>query len=105
MPDLSVVIVSYNTAGLLRQCLDTLQSAAAVADLATEVIVVDNGSTDDSVAMLRACHPEVALIECATNWGFAGANNLGLARAQAPAVLLLNSDAFVTAAALARCLD
>jgi GT2 family glycosyltransferase len=96
MADLSVAIVSYNTRDLLRQCLDSL--LAATAGLQVEVIVVDNGSTDGSQAMLAGYCPAVTLIENGANLGFAAANNMALAHAAAPVTLLLNSDAFVTTA-------
>ncbi|HEX5167412.1 MAG TPA: glycosyltransferase family 2 protein [Thermomicrobiales bacterium] len=96
MAELSVAIVSYNTRDLLRRCLDSL--LAATAGLQVEAIVVDNGSTDGSQAMLAGYSPAVTLIENGANLGFAAANNVALAHATAPATLLLNSDAFVTTA-------
>ncbi len=102
MPELSVVIVSYNTRELLARCLDALQTAATGAGLAVETIVVDNGSLDGSRDLVRERYPTATLIASPANLGFAGANNVGLARTQAPAVLLLNSDAFITAEALRR---
>jgi GT2 family glycosyltransferase len=98
MPDLSVIIVSYNTRAILARCLSEL--TAAVAGLDVEIIVVDNGSTDGSVE-LAAAWPGVTPIVNYDNAGFAAANNQGLAAAQAPFALLLNSDAFIGAAALA----
>ena len=98
MPDLSVIIVSYNTRDILRRCLDALADAGA--ELTLQVIVVDNGSSDGSVEHV-ASRLELTLIANTHNAGFAAANNQGLAVAQAPVALLLNSDAFVDRAALA----
>ncbi|HOX25298.1 MAG TPA: glycosyltransferase family 2 protein [Candidatus Krumholzibacteria bacterium] len=89
-PDLSIVIVSWNTRDLLRDCLASLP--AATAGLALEVIVVDNASGDGSAAMVRAEFPSVALIEAGGNLGFARANNLALPVTRGRAILLLNPD-------------
>jgi GT2 family glycosyltransferase len=103
MADLSVIILSYNTRDLLARCLAALYSAAG--DLALEVIVVDNGSIDDSVALVRRDFPATTVIANEVNAGFAAANNQGIALATAPVVLLLNSDAFVTEQSLRRCMN
>lgn len=97
-PDLSVIIVNWNTRDLLRRCLDSL--AADAGGLKLQVIVVDNGSRDDSQSMLHAEYPDVLLIENALNAGFARANNQGAAVATARLLLLLNSDAAVLPGAL-----
>ena len=77
--DLAVVIVNYNVAALLRRCLETLFASQGAFSLA--VIVVDNHSADESVAMLRQEFPQVQLIANATNRGYAEANNQGLRQA------------------------
>lgn len=100
MPDLSVVIVSYNTRAVLGDCLASLFDAARAASLSTEVIVVDNASSDGSADFVAAEYPAARLVRNARNLGFAAANNQGLARARAPFCLLLNSDAFIGTAAL-----
>jgi GT2 family glycosyltransferase len=89
--DISVVILSYNTCDLLRACLRSVLAHAG--DLAVETIVVDNASTDDSVAMVRAEFPGVRLIRSTTNLGFAGGNNRAFHACTGRFVLLLNSDA------------
>ncbi len=96
MPDVSVVIVSRDVRELLRACL---VSIAAHAGMMTEVIVVDNGSSDGTPAMVRAEFPYVAVIEAA-NEGFARGNNCGIRRARGRAVLLLNPDTELTPGAL-----
>lgn len=88
--DLSVIIVSFNTMGLLRSCLQSVLDS--VKDISSEVFVVDNASHDGSPEMVRRDFPEVRLIENATNTGFAKANNLALLEATGRYILLLNSD-------------
>jgi GT2 family glycosyltransferase len=96
--DLSVVIVSWNVASLLRECIRSVVSDSA--DLSLQVIVVDNASADESVAMLRREFPWVRLIANTTNLGYARASNQGLRLATASRVLLLNPDTIVTRGAL-----
>jgi GT2 family glycosyltransferase len=98
MPELSAVILSYNTRALLQECIETLLRAATGLDL--ELIVVDNGSTDGSRSFLESLGGGIRLILSDDNLGFAGGNNAGMGIATAPVVLLLNSDAFVTAETL-----
>jgi len=92
-PDLSVVIVSWNTVDMLHECLRTVEAGAA--GLAVETIVVDNGSADGSADMVAARFPAVRLIRNAENVGFAAANNQGFNRARGEFILLLNSDTLV----------
>lgn len=98
MADLTVVIVSWNSRELLQSCLESLRES--VDRGLCEVTVVDNGSSDGSPEIVRFLFPHVKLIESAQNLGFARANNLALAQARTPYVLLLNSDTLVSAAAL-----
>jgi GT2 family glycosyltransferase len=91
-PETTVVVVSYCTRELLCDCLTSLREQA---DGYTELIVVDNHSTDDSVAMLRREFPEVKLLENSENAGFARANNQGIREARGLYILLLNSDTVV----------
>jgi GT2 family glycosyltransferase len=91
--DLSVIILSYNTADFLKNCLNSVKKACQVASGTNiEIIVVDNASKDESVAMVKENFPGVKLIKSRKNLGFSGGNNLGLARAQGQFVLFLNSD-------------
>lgn len=92
-PDLSVVIVNYNTREPLRRCLDSIRAHSG--DLAVQTLVVDNASKDGSAAMVRECAPEAALIEPGRNTWFSGGNRLGLDAAQAPYTLILNPDTLV----------
>jgi len=91
--DVSIVIVSWNTRDILRDCLMSIYEETR--DTAFEVIVVDNASTDRSVAMVKEEFAQVRLVENQKNRGFAAANNQGMALAQGRYILLLNSDTIV----------
>ncbi|MGB5062554.1 MAG: glycosyltransferase family 2 protein [Candidatus Competibacter sp.] len=98
LPAVSVIIVSFNTRELLRECLNTL--AAEADEVCYEVIVVDNASRDGSADMLAADFPQIRLIRSEVNLGFAAANNRGFEIVQGRYVVLLNSDAFPRPGAL-----
>jgi GT2 family glycosyltransferase len=100
VPDVSVVIVSFNTRDLLRECLTTL--AAEAGGVTWEAIVVDNASRDGSAAMVETEFPDVKLVPSDVNLGFGAANNRAFPLARGRHVVLLNSDAFLTPGALAR---
>lgn len=91
--DVSVVIVSYNTAHLLIEAVQKVKNAAN--GLAIECIFVDNASSDGSAALIRREFPADALIVNPVNVGFGRANNQALALAKGRYILLLNTDAFV----------
>lgn len=91
-PDVSVIIVSYNTRDLLLRCLDRLRDA--VGNLRVQVVVVDNASRDGSADHAQRHVPDATVIANTTNVGFGRANNQALAACAAPLLLLLNSDAF-----------
>ena len=93
MIDLTVVIVSYETSGLLARCLASVEEACrAHPNLIVETIVVDNGSRDDSVAVAQAASVSPRVISLVRNRGFATAVNQGLHARRGRHVLLLNSD-------------
>jgi GT2 family glycosyltransferase len=102
-PQVSVVVVSYNTRNLLRNCLAALQKDSE--GILTEVFVVDNLSHDGSADMVKQEFPEVRLIRSEVNLGFAGANNKAFPLATGRYVVLLNSDAFLQPLALRRSID
>ncbi len=91
MTALSVFIVTYNSAPLLRACLDSLRAQTLAGDF--EIIVVDNASRDESAAIIRSEYPEVQLIASDVNLGFGNANNKALTLAQGRYLVLLNPDA------------
>jgi GT2 family glycosyltransferase len=98
--DISVLIVSFNTRDVLRECMQSVRRESE--SLRTQVIVVDNGSVDGSQLMVEREFPEALLIRSAVNLGFAGANNLGYRSATGRYLVLLNSDAFLAEGALLR---
>lgn len=89
-PEISILIVSWNTIGLTTACLESIPRAVA-SRTTYEVVVVDNGSTDGSVEMLDA-RAGVLLVENGRNVGYAAAVNQAYARSSGDLVLLLNSD-------------
>ena len=86
---LSAVVVSWNSARFLPDCLASLASQK---DVDVGIIVVDNGSTDGSPDIVRRAGPSVTLIEMGENRGFCAANNTGLGAAGRGAVLFANPD-------------
>lgn len=92
-PGVTVVIPHSNGEDLLRRCLLALGKTQYPA---TEVLVVDNGSTDGSVSMMRREFPEVRIIRSPKNLGFAAGCNLGIRASDTPFIALLNNDAEVT---------
>jgi colanic acid biosynthesis glycosyl transferase WcaI len=97
-PTVSVVIVSFDCREALRACLESLESQPP--DLPIEVILVDNASSDGTVAMVRDRFPWVRLIANQANVGFARAANQGLALGQGSHVLFLNPDTIVPSGAI-----
>jgi GT2 family glycosyltransferase len=92
MSVLDIVIVSYNCRDVLDACLRSLDQSPARHHY--HVVIVDNGSTDGTVAHLRATRPDLHIIE-AENRGFAAGNNAGIRATTSPLVLLLNPDTLV----------
>lgn len=90
---LSVIIVNWNTRELLRQCLRSVVEALPA--LPSEIIVVDNASSDGSPEMVRREFASVRLLVNTSNLGFAKANNQALSTANGKYLLLLNSDTII----------
>lgn len=102
-PDLSVIIVSFNTRDLLAACIESVYRATP--DLALEVVVIDNASADGSAEMVAKTFPTVHLIRSAENTGFGRAANLAVAQSRAPWIVLLNPDTEVHDHALERLVE
>lgn len=100
--ELSIIIVSYNTSGLLRKCLTKVYKSLSFTKIekVSEVIVVDNASNDDSVSMIQKNFRKVIVIKNQENLGFAKANNQGMKKASGEYILLLNSDTEIENGAL-----
>lgn len=92
--ELSIIIVSFNTEKLLKQCIDAIKSSDGFGR-EWELIVVDNASVDQTLRMIKNNHPEVELLSLGENKGFAAANNLGVKRACGEYILFLNPDTVV----------
>ena len=100
-PDVSVIILNWNTCQLLKDCLETLtQPQSDASNIDVQIIVVDNASEDDSREMVSTLFPHVTLQFNHTNIGFGAGNNTALSMADGRYVLFLNSDTKVMEGAL-----
>lgn len=100
---LSVIIVNYNVKHFLEQALLSVRRASE--GLLVETWVVDNNSTDDSVAMVREKFPKVHVISNTENVGFSRANNQAIRQSTGEYILLLNPDTVVSEDTFQKCLD
>ena len=98
-PRLSIIIVNYNGREHLENCLRSLRAHPPATP--HEIVVVDNASTDGSVAAMQS-YPEARLVPLAENVGFSRGNNAGIRVSRGSLVLLLNNDTLVGAGALDR---
>jgi N-acetylglucosaminyl-diphospho-decaprenol L-rhamnosyltransferase len=101
-PDVSVVVVNYRTEALSARAL--VDAARSAAPYRAELVVVDNGATEASLATLRAAAPDATVVPLSENRGFAAGVNAGVRAARAPMLFVVNSDAFARGDALARLL-
>lgn len=99
-PELSIIIISFNTRQMTLDCLRSVIEQTR--ETSYEIIVVDNDSHDGSAAAIAEQFPDVTLFAEAANHGFAGGNNLGVARSRGRYVLLLNPDTVVLDGAIDR---
>jgi len=99
-PDVSVIIVSWNTRELLRDCLRSVFGQCG--NIRTEVFCVDNASSDGSAQMVLQEFPAVCLLQNSANLRFVVANNQAITLARGRYVLLLNSDTLVLDRAIER---
>ena len=100
---ISIIIVSWNTASFLENCLVSILTNPPTSPF--EIWVVDNASADDSPRMVREKFPQVHLIENRENMGFARANNQAILRCAGRYILLLNPDTLVASGALQALVD
>ena len=101
VPEISIIVVSYNTR---EMTLDCLRSVVAETRVPHELIVVDNASDDGSAAAIAAEFPDIRLMAESENHGFALANNMAATHARGEYVLLLNPDTVVRDGAIDRLL-
>jgi N-acetylglucosaminyl-diphospho-decaprenol L-rhamnosyltransferase len=105
---LSVVIVNFNVKYFLEQCLHSLKKAVSGSNRLrgnVEVFIVDNASSDGSVAFLKPLYPEFHFISNTSNTGFAKANNQALRACSGSYILFLNPDTLVAEDSLDQCLS
>lgn len=98
----SIIIVNWNARENLQECLSALFK---ISYKNYEVILVDNGSKDDSVKFVKSNYPDIKIVESGKNLGFAGGNNLGFKQARGKYVLFLNNDTIVTKDFLEKLVD
>ena len=92
-PVVSVIVLNYNGMRFLRTCFDSL---AGCTYPRLELLMVDNGSTDDSIRFVQENYPLVQVLNSGGNIGYSAGNNLGIAAAKGEYVVLLNNDVEVT---------
>jgi len=93
-PLVSIIIINYNTFDLTCKCIKSIIQYANLNK--TEIIVVDNGSTETATFKIKEIFPEIIFVQSNTNLGFAAGNNLGISRSHGEYILLLNSDTELT---------
>lgn len=102
-PLLSIIIVSFNTCDVTKQCINSIYSSVWTDKF--EIIIIDNNSSDGSVEMIRENFPNVKIIANKKNKLFSIANNQGAAIAKGRYLLLLNSDTIVKENNLQKMID
>lgn len=93
LPLVSIISINYNHADITCKMLESL---ATVSYPNIEVIVIDNGSTEDNPSVIKERFPGITFVETGENLGFAGGNNLGICMSKGKYILLLNNDTVVT---------
>jgi GT2 family glycosyltransferase len=103
MPDVSVIIINYNTFALTSQCIRSVIEKTQ--DVSYEIILVDNASTEMDPQKFLETFPDITLIRNSKNEGFAGGNNRGIVASKGENILLLNSDVILKNNAIKLSLD
>lgn len=103
--ELSVLIVTWNSAPEIKDCLRSVVDCMAAEGISGEVIVIDNASSDATTEAVRSTEGPIRLIEAPANLGFARANNLGMSEATGRHILILNPDTIVDAHCLTRTIE
>ena len=93
MPQIDIILVSYNTAEYTKRAIESV--FAETKETTFKIIMVDNNSSDDSVAVIAKHFPDVEIIQTGANLGFAGGVNVGAKASQGEYVLLLNPDTVI----------
>ncbi len=101
----SIIVVNWNTIGLLRECIRSVYQWMELPASAWELVVVDNHSSDGSAAMVAAEFPDVRLLASHENLGFARGNNEAFRHCQGRYIYLLNPDAYLRDPAVDRMID
>src|SRR4030095_14943359 len=104
-PLATIQILNWDGMHLLEECLPAVIAAVDEEGGPHEILVVDNGSTDGSVAYVRENFPQVRILELDRNYGFVGGNNRGVQSVKTDVVVLLNSDMVVAVDFLRPLLD
>jgi len=97
-PDISVIIVTYNSAQVIIACIESIMNNSK--EVGTEILIVDNGSTDNTCEILEQNYTDITIISGHGNVGFAAGNNMGLQAAQGRHFLILNPDTEISSGAL-----
>ena len=100
---LSVIILNYNVRYFLEQCVLSVQDALKTID--SEIIVVDNNSTDGSCEMIQQRFPDIKFIQNNENIGFPKGNNIGVSQAKGEYICVLNPDTVVANDSFTKILD
>lgn len=101
--DLSIVILNYNSRGLVKNCITSILESGI--DRAYEIIVVDNNSRDNVQDMLKERWPQIKLVRHQKNIGFGSGVNAGIREAVGQHILIINPDIFVLPGAIARLIN
>ena len=93
MNDVSIIIVSYNSQNVIRECIKSIYDNTK--NIYFEIIVIDNNSEDNTIDIIKKELPGINLITNTENIGFGAANNYGIKRSASKYILLLNPDTFL----------